>query len=240
MVTSQPVVSEPMVSEPFPTQSTVKVSSPISNSIPLTNDYFHVPYPPPSPTTTTSTPISTPITIAPCPNVFIGVSQPHISISLTTPLYTKSTTTTSTSSPQVTVNVSDMEEGAFGVTVNLSFTQVSPLRDEDLDTIFGDDRDDFQDFHYSPFNVHQSSHDDEAPMMKGQFKVLNDKLDTLLKSSKSSSNSEYSFESHKALIETLKKENAKNLAYSTKVIENTEKIVRETAEKVEKRLSNVT
>lgn len=65
-------------------------------------------------------------------------------------------------------------------------------------------------------------------------------MDTLLESSKSSSNSEYSFKSHKALIETLTKEHAKNLGNSTKAVENSEKTVRETTEKVEKLLSDVT
>ncbi|XP_023763644.1 uncharacterized protein LOC111912141 [Lactuca sativa] len=143
-----------MVSEPIPTQSTAKVSSLISTSVPLTGKTFHVPSPPPSPTIT-STPISTPITVATCPNVSVGVSQPQISVAQTTPLYTDSTTTTTaTSSPPVTVNVFDTGT----------------------------------DFHYSRFTIHQESDDDDAPMTKGQFKALNKKLDTLLESSKSSSN----------------------------------------------------
>lgn len=194
--------SQSMASEPIPTQSTAKVSSLISTSVPLTSETFHVPSPPHSPTIT-STLISTPITIATCPNVSVGVSQPQISVAQTTPLYTDSTTTTSaTSSPPVTVNVFDTGTGTFGVTVGPSSSTVLPLRVDDHDMIFGDDRDDFQDFHYSRFTIHQESDDDDEPMTKGQFKALNKKLDTLLESSKSSSNSEYSFEADKALIET--------------------------------------
>lgn len=71
-------------------------------------------------------------------------------------------------------------------------------------------------------------------MTKGQFKVLNEKLDTLLSTSKSSSNSEYSLESHKALIETLTKEHAKTHANSKNVFEISEKTVWETTEKSQK------
>lgn len=100
--------SQPMVSEPIPTQSTTQVSSPISTSIPITNDSFHVPSLPPS-LTATFAPTSIPITIAPCPNVSIRVSQQQISVAQSTPSYTDSTATTTitTSSPQVTINVSD-------------------------------------------------------------------------------------------------------------------------------------
>ncbi|CAI9281048.1 unnamed protein product [Lactuca saligna] len=61
-------------------------------------------------------------------------------------------------------------------------------------------------------------------MMKGQFKSLNEKLDTLLESSKTSSNTAYSYESVKSLIETFTKEHAKSLDASTKAVENSEKI----------------
>ena len=100
-----------------------KVSYPISTLAPLTDETFHVPSLPPSPTST-STLLSTPVTIAPYPNVYVGVSQPHISVAQTTPLYTKSTLTTTMSSPQVTVNVFDIGACAFYVTVGPSFTPI--------------------------------------------------------------------------------------------------------------------
>ena len=89
----------------------------------------------------------------------------------------------------------------------------------DPDTVFGDDLDEFQYFHYIPFDVQEESVDD-APDMKGKFKALNEKLDTLLESSITSSNTKYSIKFVKALIETLTKEHANSLQASTKAIEN--------------------
>ena len=93
-----------------------------------------------------------------------------------------------------------MGAGAFSVTVAPKAYLIFPLRDDDLDLIFGDSQEDFQDFNYSPFTVHQTSDDDEAPITKGKFKTLNEKLDTLLESSKSSSKREHSFEVHKTSL----------------------------------------
>lgn len=131
---------QPMFLEPIPTQTTTKVSSPILTFVLSPNEPFHVPSPLPIPTTT-SVPISTPITISPCPNVSVGVSQPQISVAQ----YTKSTgtTTTTMSSPPVTINISDMGEGASGVTIGRSSIQISPLHNDDPDIVFADDRDDF-------------------------------------------------------------------------------------------------
>lgn len=77
-------------------------------------------------------------------------------------------------------------------------------------------------------------------MTKGQFKTLNERLYTLLESSKTSSTSEYSIESVKALIETLTKEHAKSLDASAKAVENSEKTIREITKKVEKPFADVT
>ena len=126
-----------MVSEPISTLSTAKVTSMIPSSVPFSDETFHVP---------SLIATSTPITIAPCPNVSVGVLQPQILIAQTTPLYTESTstTTTTTSSPQVTVNITDIGEGVFGVIVGQGSTRVLTLRDDDPDIILGDDRDDFK------------------------------------------------------------------------------------------------
>ena len=78
------------------------------------------------------------------------------------------------------------------------------------------------------FTVHPASDDDEAPMTKGQFKTPDEKLDSLLESSKSFSNIEYTLESHKSLIEALTKEHVQNLADSKTAVENSEKTVHET------------
>lgn len=40
----------------------------------------------------------------------------------------------------------------------------SPLRDNNLDIIFGDDQEAFQDFTFIPFTINQKSDDDESPM----------------------------------------------------------------------------
>lgn len=64
--------SEPLVSEPTPTEPIPKVSSPISTSVPLQDEFSQVPTPPSSPVTT---PIL--ITIAPIPpKISVGVSLP--------------------------------------------------------------------------------------------------------------------------------------------------------------------
>ena len=133
-----------------------------------------------------------------------------------------------------------MGAGASGVTIGPSSTQISPLHNDDPDTIFGDDHDDFQDFHYSSFNVQPSSDDKDEPMTKEQFKTLNEKLDTLLESSKTSTNTEYTYECVKAIIATFTKKHAKSLDASTKVVENSEKTIHEATEKVEKLVNEVT
>lgn len=140
-----------MVSEPIPTQTTMNITSLIPTSIPSAIESFHVPSPPSSPTTTSTSP-STPITISPCSTVYVGFAQPQISITQSTPLYTDSTikTTTTTSTPPVTVNLSDTKTGASSVTLVPAFSPISPLRHDDPDTLSGDERDDFQDFQYSP------------------------------------------------------------------------------------------
>lgn len=43
--------------------------------------------------------------------------------------------------------------GASSSGVTFDFSPISPLQIDDPDTMFGDDRDDFQDINYSPFNV---------------------------------------------------------------------------------------
>lgn len=77
-------------------------------------------------------------------------------------------------------------------------------------------------------------------MTQGQFKSLNEKQDTILESTKSSSNSVYMLKSHQATIKTLIKENARMLVASTKAVEASVKTVQETTEKVKKLLTAVT
>lgn len=127
--------------------------------------------PPPSPTTNSSSITKTvPITVAPLPNIFVGVSQPRISIALSTPFYDDSTATkTSTVSTSMsTINVLDTVVGAtFCVTVGPNTSPTSTLREDDPDIMYGDDQDDFQNFVFIPFTIHPTSNDDESPMRKG-------------------------------------------------------------------------
>lgn len=162
-----------MFSEPSATQTNLEVTFSMPTSVPLLEDFFQV-FTLPSSSNHTSTQTTTLITIAPCLNISVGVSQPQVSVPLSTPFYIESitTTTTTTSTPPITVNVSDTGAVASGVTIGPDFTPISPLRQDDPDTVFSDDHDEFQDFHYSPFNVHEDN-DDDAPITKGKFKALN-------------------------------------------------------------------
>lgn len=98
------------------------------------------------------------------------------------------------------------------------------------------------DFVFNPFTIHLNSDDDDALMTKGQFKKLNEKLNSLLESSKysSSSNWEYMMTTHKATVEMLTKEYAKVLEDSSKAITASEKTILDTTAKVEKLRKEVT
>lgn len=226
--------SEPTLTEPIP-----KFSTPPTSSTRFSH-FFQMNTPPSSVNTTTIS-----ISIPPLPPmIFFGNSLPQISVPFSTPIFIDSTTTTITivtSTHKFTVaksvskevhtsdihaNVSDM-----GADVNTSVTMgrgtstTSPLRDDDPDILFGDDPENFTDLVFSTFTVHANSDDDDAPMKKGMFKQLKAKLDTLLESSKGSSNQEYMLKSYQATIEMLTKENAKVLAESTKAMETSEKTI---------------
>lgn len=166
-----------------------------------------------------------------------------MSTAQSTALFTESTATTTrtTSSLPVTINVSDTSVGTSGVSFGTQSTPISPLRHDDLDTMSGDDRYVLEDIHYSPFKVKQSSmdDDDDAPITKSQFMVLQDKLDSLIESSKSSSNLEYSIESYKAFLETVTIEHASKLAKTNKFVEDSQHTFKDSTEKVEKLLSDV-
>lgn len=77
-------------------------------------------------------------------------------------------------------------------------------------------------------------------MTQGQFKSLNEKKDTILESTKSSSNFVYMLKSHQDNVKTLINDNARMLAASTKAVEASMKTVQETTEKVKKLLTAVT
>lgn len=128
--------------------------------------------------------------------------------------------------------------GASGVSFGAPFTPISPLWSNDPETMFGDDQDDLEDPHYSPFNVQQSSTDDN-PMTTRQFKILQQNMDSLIESSKYTSNSDYSIATHTALLEIMTKEHAVNLEKENKAIEDSSTIWQEMIEKVNKLVSNI-
>lgn len=70
------------------------------------------------------------------------------------------------------------------VTSELDTSNFPPKNDSN-DIKYGDDIGSFTDFVFSPFTINLNSDGDNAPMMKGSFKKLNEKLDSLFKSSKS-------------------------------------------------------
>lgn len=88
---------------------------------------------------------SVPITIAPLPNIYVGVSQAPISISLSTPLYTNLTFTTTSivCTHMSTVNISDTRAVTFSAIVGPVTSTTSPLRDDDPDLVFGGYQEDF-------------------------------------------------------------------------------------------------
>ena len=142
-----------MVSEP--TTTNPEVTFRIPTSTPIIYEFFQY-FSVPSPTST----ISTPITIAPCPPVCLGVSQAQ------TPLFTDSTatTTTSTVEPPVTINSSDAGAIASGFIVVDSTPLISPLSQDDPYIDYGGDDEDFGGFTNIPFNIWTES-DDEASVM---------------------------------------------------------------------------
>lgn len=113
-----------------------------------------------------------------------------------------------------------------------------PLGQDDADTIFGDDQDAFEGFHFSPFNVQPESDEDDAPMTTKQLMELNSKLDSLIESSKTPSSDEYSQASVKSFFETLTKEQASDLALTNKVVADSAQTCKETTEKVAILISN--
>lgn len=76
--------------------------------------------------------------------------------------------------------------------------------------LFEDDQETFTDFVFSPFTINLSD-DDDATMMKGQFRKLNDKLGEILEHSNALSSSKWEnmLTTHKATIEIITSTNEK-------------------------------
>lgn len=101
--------------------------------------------------------------------------------------------------------------------------------------LFRDDQETYTDFVFSPFTINISD-DDDATMTKGQFRKLNEKLDSILEHSNALSSTKWEnlLTTHRATIEMLTSTNAKFIEESSKVIREYEKRIYETTKKVEK------
>ncbi|CAI9303284.1 unnamed protein product [Lactuca saligna] len=172
-----------------PMSTNLKVTFRIPISIPVTDDFFdNVSVP------SHTTNISTPIFIAPCLPVLLGVSQPP-------PIFTDyATAPTTTIEPPISINASDAGAGASGLATGHSTPPISPLHQNDPYMNFGDD-DNFAGFTYSPFNIKIES-DDKAPIMRGKLKEIHKKLDSFLHATKKSSTDDYSKENFQSSLES--------------------------------------
>ncbi|CAI9298309.1 unnamed protein product [Lactuca saligna] len=169
----------------------------------------------------------------------VSSSQP-ISISISSPILTESTTTSiSSTNPEVTVNISDMGANTSVLTTHVSLP-ISPIRQDDPEMIFGDDDDDdLGGFTYRPFQIRTES-EDEATVTKGQLKSLHEKIDQLLLASKASSSEAYSKETVESLFECITKEHAENVAKVNKAVSDSADVCKSTTEKVDKLISETT
>lgn len=197
--------TNPEVSQPISTNLVVIIL--ILVSVPITDDFFDNASIP-SPTAI----VSTPITIAPCPPPIS--SQVQTTVVSSTPLFTDSTATTSTTNmtnePPVTFNASNVGVAASGITIGHSTPPISPLRQDDSDTFFKGDGFGFRTFQIGPFTVQEDS-DDDAPVTQCQFKVITEKLDSLINSSQASSSDAYSKAAVEAFFQPMTKEHQANL-----------------------------
>lgn len=144
--------------------------------------------------------ITTPITITPLPpTIYVGVSLSHIYIPFSTPILTDSTippSSTFTRTLEVTVtksvseevdtsgihvNISDMGADAnIGVTNEPVTSTTSTTFDFDPDILFGDDQEMFEDFFLNVSPSIKTVMTMKPLMSKGQYKQLNEKLDSIL------------------------------------------------------------
>ncbi|CAI9263690.1 unnamed protein product [Lactuca saligna] len=189
--------------KPTPIEHILKVSSPPSSIVPTSNIFWNIlkePFlnlsitpssplvipstlPMSSSPTTSTNPISS---IPPLPPMnSVGISLPHISIALSSPIFTDSTapTTSSVSTPlEVTViksvskdiqtsgihvNVSDTGANAnIGVTFGPGTSIASPFNDDE-EILLADEQEPIKEFVFQPFNININSDEDKAPMTKG-------------------------------------------------------------------------
>lgn len=171
----------------------------------------YVPSPPLSPTHTT-----VPITIAPCLSPIS--TRPPLSTPLPPPIFIETTTTSTTTEPLAFVNVSDTGAPTSCVETLIISKPLSSSHSTKSETILGEEDVEFDTFHYSPFTVQRNS-DDDAPITKRHLKDLNEKLNTLIASSSSSSTTAYSEIVINGLVATLFKEHESSIDKSNKAVE---------------------
>ncbi|CAI9293042.1 unnamed protein product [Lactuca saligna] len=119
----------------------------------------------------------------------------------------------------------------------LRISAIAKHHQDDPDTIYGDDNDDFTGFTYSPSNI-RTEIDDKAPVTRGQLKTINEKLDSLLQASKASSSDEYSQATMMSLLQTLTKEHSANLEKTNKAVDTSTSVCNTTTEKVNKLITD--
>ncbi|CAI9303852.1 unnamed protein product [Lactuca saligna] len=158
-----------------------------------------------------SSPTTSTISIASIPPLpptsSVGISLPHISIHLSSHIFTGSTTRTTSlvsTPPEVIVIESVLEEiQTSGIPIN-------------------------------PFNLNIGSDEDEAPMTKGWFKLLTEMLNSLLDHSRVlfSSKWENIVTNHQATVEIRTFTNTKVIEESTWAAQVSDKKITEVVEKV--------
>lgn len=210
--------SEPNPTRQIPKVSTLPSSSIPTSDIFNTNiqDPFMnltITPPPPPPVTPPTTPITLTIPISSIPPLppmsYVGIYLPQISIPLTSTNFIDSTTpnTSYVSTPpedpivksfseatrtsDIPINASDAGANVYiGVTLDQGTSPASPFNEEE-EILFGDNQEPIFNFVFNPFTINLNNDDDDAPMTKGQFKKLDEKLDSLLESSTCSSSSKW-------------------------------------------------
>ncbi|CAI9263190.1 unnamed protein product [Lactuca saligna] len=167
------------------------------------------------------------------------VSQQQTTLAQSTPLFTDSTPTITTTidEPPMFSKASNVGAGASGFTFSHSTQPISPLCQNDPDTIFGEHEEDFGCFAYISFNIRTES-DDDTLVTKTKLKDINEKLDSLIKASKTLTSDEYSQAKIKSFLETLTKEHPTNLDMTNIVVDASTSVCKEMMEKVDKLITN--
>lgn len=99
-----------------------------------------------------------------------------------------------------------------------------------------DEHEPIKNFAFHPFNLNTNNDEDEASMIKGQFKQLNDKLDSILEHSNALSSTKWEnlLTTHRETVEMLTLASVKVLEEYSKAIHASEKKIFEATENVKK------